>query len=125
MIRYINKNIFEKKNLRFLRVKFVNKTINSFCRVFPINTASDAFGFLVLSKGFYLCLWIRSTLFHKSKWAVYGKKHYALESTIGKLCLIRLSPFPLGIGTNKNGWDNKHPSRLYFGYPYNHRRLLK
>ncbi|KEH15869.1 photosystem I assembly protein Ycf3, putative [Medicago truncatula] len=24
-----------------------------------------------------------------------------------------------------NGWDNKHPSRSYFGYPYNHRRLLK
>ncbi|RDY14688.1 Photosystem I assembly protein Ycf3, partial [Mucuna pruriens] len=33
-------------------------------------------------------------------------------------------PCLIGIGTNKNGWDNKHPSRLYFGYPYNHRRLL-
>ena len=33
--------------------------------------------------------------------------------------------FLIGIGTNKNGWDNKHPSRSYFGYLYNHRRLLK
>lgn len=24
-----------------------------------------------------------------------------------------------------NDWDNEHPSRLYFGYPYNHRRLSK
>ena len=31
----------------------------------------------------------------------------------------------IGIGTNQNGWDNKHPSRLYFGYPDNHRRSLK
>ncbi|XP_038977096.1 LOW QUALITY PROTEIN: uncharacterized protein LOC120107741, partial [Phoenix dactylifera] len=33
--------------------------------------------------------------------------------------------FLIGIGTNKNGWDNKHPSRSYFGYPYNHQRSLK
>ncbi|XP_042404952.1 uncharacterized protein LOC121995229 [Zingiber officinale] len=26
---------------------------------------------------------------------------------------------------NQNGWDNKHPSRSYFGYPFNHQRLLK
>ncbi|KAJ0076567.1 hypothetical protein Patl1_35431 [Pistacia atlantica] len=25
----------------------------------------------------------------------------------------------------KNGWDNKDPSRSYFGYPYNHQRLFK
>jgi len=35
--------IFEKKkNLRLLKVKFGNKTINPFCRVFPINAASYA-----------------------------------------------------------------------------------
>lgn len=33
---------FEKKNLRLLKVKFGNKTINPFCRVFPINAASYA-----------------------------------------------------------------------------------
>lgn len=33
--------------------------------------------------------------------------------------------FFFGIGTNSNGWNNKHPSRSYFGYPYNHWRLLK
>ena len=30
------------KNRRLLKVKFVNKTINSFCRVSPINAASYA-----------------------------------------------------------------------------------
>ena len=33
---------FWKKNLRLLKVKFGNKTINPFCRVFPINAASYA-----------------------------------------------------------------------------------
>ena len=32
----------EKKNLRLLKVKLGNKTINPFCRVFPINAASYA-----------------------------------------------------------------------------------
>ncbi|KAJ9128940.1 hypothetical protein P3X46_034698 [Hevea brasiliensis] len=39
--------------------------------------------------------------------------------------LLEIIPFFIGIGTKRNGWDNKHPSRSYFGYPYNHRRLLK
>lgn len=42
-----------------------------------------------------------------------------------KKTLLKIIPFLIGIGTNKNGWDNKHPSRLYFGYLYNHQRLLK
>ncbi|ESR58767.1 hypothetical protein CICLE_v10004111mg [Citrus x clementina] len=46
------------------------------------------------------------------------------ESATRKLC-YKLPPFLSGIGTKKNGWDNKHPSRSYCGYPYNHRRLLK
>ncbi|OIW15264.1 hypothetical protein TanjilG_16514 [Lupinus angustifolius] len=28
-------------------------------------------------------------------------------------------------GAQKNGRDKKHPSRSYFGYPYNHPRLSK
>lgn len=35
------KGLLQKKNLRFLKVKFVKKN-NSFCRVSPINAASDA-----------------------------------------------------------------------------------
>lgn len=36
------KRLLQKKNLRFLKVKFVKKKNNSFCRVSPINAASDA-----------------------------------------------------------------------------------
>lgn len=39
--------------------------------------------------------------------------------------LLEISPFLIGIGAGKNGWDNKQPSGLYFGYPYNHQRSLK
>ncbi|TYI70060.1 hypothetical protein E1A91_D08G195700v1 [Gossypium mustelinum] len=39
--------------------------------------------------------------------------------------VINDSLFFIGIETKINGWDNKHPSCSYFGYPYNHRRLLK
>ena len=36
-----------------------------------------------------------------------------------------ITPFLIGIRAGKNGWDNKEPSGLYFGYPYNHQRSLK
>ncbi|XP_051145809.1 uncharacterized protein LOC127261556 [Andrographis paniculata] len=30
--------------------------------------------------------------------------------------LVRNSPFPYWARDSENGWDNKHPSRLDFGY---------
>ena len=38
---------------------------------------------------------------------------------------VKEAPVTLILVGNKNGWDNKHPSRSYFGYPYNHQRSLK
>ena len=115
------------KNLRLLKVKFVNKTIKPFCRVSPINAASICFKFrvIVLSKRLYLYLieLVRSTLLQ-----IGGLREEALRLGINntKENFVKIKKiFPFGIGTNKNGWDNKHPSRSYFGYPYNHRRLLK
>ena len=50
----------------------------------------------------------------------------ALHLEINKTkTLFKIPLFLMGIGTSKNGWDNKHPSRSYFGYSYNHQRLLK
>lgn len=56
-----------------------------------------------------------------------GRGEEALRLGINKTkTLLENTPFFIWTGTKeKNGWDNKHPSCSYFGYSYNHRRLLK
>lgn len=81
---------------------------------------------LVLSERLHLCvLYYRSILLPSNIVPIGGIGEEALHLAIDNTkALLKPTPFLL-IGANKNGWDNKHPSRSYFGYPYNHRRLLK
>jgi hypothetical protein len=110
-------------------VKFVKKN-NSFCRVSSINAVSDAsivdssierkvtpMGYVLQGQPNPIPLV-----------PIGGIEEEALRLGINNtktLLEMKLCPFLIKIGTKKNGWANKHPSRSYFGYTYNHRRLLK
>ncbi|KAI8530553.1 hypothetical protein RHMOL_Rhmol11G0068700 [Rhododendron molle] len=105
----------------------VCKETNSFCRVSSINAASDVILqplLQVLSERLHLavCNPTQSDSTSTNRWhrgrSTTPRNQQRENFVINYPLLIRL-------GINKNGWDNKRPSHSYFGYSYNHRRLLK
>jgi len=119
----------EKKNLRLLKVKFVEIKQLIPSVVYPRLMQPHMLQFYIYSikrKVIPILIYGLGQLYSTSTNRRHGGRSTTLrnqqhENFVKK----KYPPFLIGIGTKKNGWDNKHPSRSYFGYPYNHRRLLK
>ena len=119
----------EKKNFHFILNKStlvegeVCKSKNSFCRVFPINAASDA---SIVNSSIERKVTPMGSLLQVNPPPIVpidgtGEEALRLGINNTKPCycykIYLIFFFLIGIGINKNGWDNKDPSRSYFGYP--------
>lgn len=122
------KRLLQKKNLRFLKVKFVKKkTIPSVVYPRLMQPRMLQLSIRVLSERLHLrVMYCGVNPNSLVPIGGIGKEALRLEINNTKTLLCyKLYSSLIKTGTKKNGWANKHPSRLYFGYPYNHRRLLK